>query len=82
MPRPAYLSQELTRPLPTKDGGVLRTVRDACYYMLQLSKPRERSTHWQRACELLLGEAEVVAFSRQLEMALFHDDKLDLAAIE
>jgi hypothetical protein len=50
--------------------------------MLQLSKERERSAHWQRACELLLGEAEVVAFSRQLEMALFHDDKLDLAAIE
>jgi hypothetical protein len=27
--RPAYLSQELERPLPTKDGGTLRTIREA-----------------------------------------------------
>jgi predicted LPLAT superfamily acyltransferase len=26
--RPEYLSQELDRPLPTKDGGILRTIRD------------------------------------------------------
>jgi hypothetical protein len=26
--RPAYLSQKLDRPLPTKDGGTLRTVLD------------------------------------------------------
>jgi len=25
----AYLSKKLTRPLPTKDGGMLRTVADA-----------------------------------------------------
>jgi hypothetical protein len=31
--RPEYLSQELDRPLPTKDGGILRTIRDACNYM-------------------------------------------------
>jgi hypothetical protein len=24
--RPEYLSQELDRPLPTKDGGTLRTI--------------------------------------------------------
>jgi hypothetical protein len=24
--RPAYLSQKLDRPLPTKDGGTLRTI--------------------------------------------------------
>jgi hypothetical protein len=29
MLRPAYLRQKLTRPLPTKDGGVLWTVADA-----------------------------------------------------
>jgi hypothetical protein len=39
----AYLSQKLTRPLPTKDGGTLRTVLDARAYMLRLSKDRERS---------------------------------------
>jgi hypothetical protein len=27
--RPAYLSQKLAGPLPTKDGGTLRTIRDA-----------------------------------------------------
>jgi hypothetical protein len=31
--RPEYLSQKLDRPLPTKDGGILRTTRDACDYM-------------------------------------------------
>src|SRR5215831_21151173 len=39
----AYLSRKLTRPLPTKDGGTLRTVLDARAYMLRLSKDRERS---------------------------------------
>jgi hypothetical protein len=33
MLRPApYLSQKLTRPIPTKDGGTLRTVLDARSY--------------------------------------------------
>ena len=39
MLRPApYLSKKLSRPLPTKDGGVLRTVKDARIYMMALSK--------------------------------------------
>ena len=33
MLRPAYLSRKLDRPLPTKDGGTLRTIRDACDYI-------------------------------------------------
>ena len=77
--RPAYLRTKLTRPLPTKDGGTLRTVLDARTYMLRLSKTRERDTRWQRAAELLLGEADVAAFSKQVELALFYDAKLDLA---
>jgi hypothetical protein len=32
-----------------------------------------------RAAELLLEEADVAAFSRQVELALFYDAKLDLA---
>jgi hypothetical protein len=39
--RPEYLSQELDRPLPTKDGGILRTIRDACIYMTGIGKQRE-----------------------------------------
>jgi hypothetical protein len=76
---PAYLSKNLTRPIRTKDGGTLRTVLDARTYMLRLSKARERDTRRQRAAELLLGEADVAAFSKQVELALFYDAKLDLA---
>jgi hypothetical protein len=73
----AYLSRKLTRPLPTKDGGTLRTVLDARAYMLRLSKDRERSARWQRAAQLLLAKADVGAVSRQLELALLYDGKLD-----
>jgi len=51
---PAYLSQKLTRPIPTKDGGTLRTVLDARTYMLALPKRRETTVQSQRAAELLL----------------------------
>jgi len=44
---PAYLSQKLDRPLPTKDGGTLRTVAEARAYMLGLSKSRELRSQWQ-----------------------------------
>ena len=74
----AYLSRKLTRPLPTKDGGTLRTVLDARAYMLRLSKDRERSARWQRAAQLLLAKADVAAVSRQLEVALLYDGKLDV----
>jgi hypothetical protein len=50
--RPAYLSQKLTRPLVTKDGGTLRTIRDACDYMTGMDKKRELRSHWQRTCKL------------------------------
>ena len=80
MLRPAYLSQKLDRPLATKDGGTLRTVLDARTYMLGLSEDRERSSRWQRAADLLLAEADVGALSKAVELALFYDAKLDVAA--
>jgi hypothetical protein len=71
MLRPAaYLSKKLSRPLRTKDGGVLRTVLDARTYMLALSEDREHRAQWQRAAELLLEEADVAAFSAAVELAL------------
>ena len=76
---PAYLSRKLTRPLVTKDGGTLRTVLDARTYMLGLSKDREHSAQWQRAAELLLAQADVAEVSKQVELALFYDAKLDVA---
>jgi hypothetical protein len=48
MLRPAYLSKKLARPLPTKDGGTLRTVLEAHTYMLRLSKDRERNASGPR----------------------------------
>jgi hypothetical protein len=50
--------------------------------MLGLSKDRELRSQWQRACELLLAEADVDVFSRQVELALFYDAKLVLNVVE
>jgi hypothetical protein len=33
------------RPLPTKDGGTLRTIRGACDYMASMGKQREARQH-------------------------------------
>jgi hypothetical protein len=55
--RPEHLSQELDRPLPTKDGGILRTIRDACNY---IGKQRDLRSHWQRACKLILAKEDVL----------------------
>ena len=65
-------------PLPTKDGGVLWTVADARAYLLALSQERALRQHWQDACRIL-DQADVTAFSRKVELALFLDHKLELA---
>jgi hypothetical protein len=49
--RPPHLSQKLDRPLPTKDGGTLRTIGEACDYMTAMDKKREMRPHWQWACK-------------------------------
>jgi hypothetical protein len=49
--------------------------------MLGLSKSRELRSQWQRAAELLLGEADVAAVSKAVELALFYDAKLNVAAM-
>jgi len=49
--------------------------------MLGLFKDRELSPRWQRAAELLLAEADVGALSKAVELALFDDAKLDVAAM-
>ena len=79
--RPAYLRPKLAKELPTKDGGVLHTVEDARAYMLKLSKQRETKAQWQRACGLLLAEADVADLTRQIELALFYDAKLDVSKV-
>src|SRR5215467_9293070 len=66
---------------PDQGGGTLRTVLDARAYMFRLSKDRERSARWQRVAQLLLAKADVGAVSRQLELALLYDGKLDVRAM-
>jgi hypothetical protein len=46
--------------------------------VLALSQDREHRAQWQRAAELLFGEADVTALSKQVELALFYDAKLVL----
>jgi len=79
--RHEYLSQALDRPLPTKDGGILRTIRDACNYMAAMDKNRELRTPWQRVCKLILAKEDVLTVSRALELALFRDAKLDVSKV-
>ena len=45
-----HVAEPLTPyPLPTKDGGVLRTIGDARAYMLKLSEERQWLDHWKPA---------------------------------
>jgi hypothetical protein len=67
--------------LPTKDGGLLRTIAEGRDYMLALPDYRELRQSWQRAAELLLAQADVATVSQQIQLALFLDYKLDLAAM-
>jgi hypothetical protein len=75
------MSQKLDQPLPTKDGGTLRTIRDACDYMTGMGKQRELRTHWQRVCKLILAKTDVQTASRALELALFMDARLDVSKV-
>jgi hypothetical protein len=46
--------------------------------MTGIGKKREKRQHWQRACKLVLANADVPTISRALELALFMDAKLDV----
>jgi hypothetical protein len=79
--RPApYLSKKLTRPLPTTDGGTLRTIREACDYTA-MDRKRELRPQWQRAAKLILSKADVSTVSRALGLALLYDAKLDVSKV-
>jgi hypothetical protein len=76
--RPEYLSEQLTSPIPTKDGGLLRTIQQGREYMAAISKEREQRRHWQQVRELIDQEADVDAVSWKLRLAVLKDGKLDL----
>jgi hypothetical protein len=77
----AYLTKKLTRPLPTTDGGTLQTVLDVQNYLLHLPQHRALLPRWQNVRQSLAGTADVREFSKQVELALLLDGKLDVAAL-
>ena len=78
---PTYLTKKLTSPIPTKDGGTLSTIGEACEYMAAIGKERELRPHWQRVRELMLQEADVAALSSRVRLAVLRDAKLDVTAL-
>ena len=79
--RPAYLSKRLTPPIPTKDGGTLRTILEACEYMAAIGKERALRPHWQEVRELMLQEGDVAAVTWRVRLAVLKDAKLDVSAL-
>jgi len=71
-----YLAQTLRRPLPTKDGGTLRTVADAAKYIVALPEDRRRA-HWDRTSQLLLDLADAAEISRQSSSPCSYDRQLN-----
>src|SRR5439155_7696857 len=76
-----YVSRNLTPPIPTKDGGTLRTIGEACEYMAAIGKEREQRRHWQQVRELMLQEADVAAVSWRVRLAVLKDAKVDVTAL-
>jgi hypothetical protein len=80
---PDYLAEPLTPyPLPTKDGGVLRTIGDARAYMLNLSEVRQWLDHWKPAYRLLVHGVGAAPLTLQVYVALSKDRQLDVEALE
>jgi hypothetical protein len=66
---PDYLAKPLTpSPLPTKDGGLLRTIGDARAYMLALSEEREVRDHWKPAYRLPVHGARAAPLTLQVSL--------------
>jgi hypothetical protein len=51
-------------------------------YVLALPDSRSERRYWQRACQLLLDQADVEALSQRVELALFCDAQLDREAMD
>jgi hypothetical protein len=51
-------SRQFDDPIPTGDGGELRSLRDAGVYILALPPAEAEREHWQTAMEVLISAAE------------------------
>jgi hypothetical protein len=51
-------SRHFFDPIPTGEGGELRTLRDAGVYILALPPAEAEREHWQIAMEFLISAAE------------------------
>jgi hypothetical protein len=73
-----YFAKKLTLSLPTKDGGVVRPVRDVDAYLEALPNTRRLQVHWQHAKRLLLrgNRHHVAALTQRVQVALFLDGQL------
>jgi hypothetical protein len=73
--RPSHtLVHAATAGLKSRSAAISRYIN-----MTAMGKKRELRRHWQRACKLVLAEADVQTVSRALELALFMDAKLDVS---
>jgi hypothetical protein len=80
---PAYLSQKLTQPLPTKDGPVLRTIGEAANYMLRcLMSGPSTAIAGSIPPGFYSTRADAAAVSRQVHLALFYNAQLDISAMD
>ena len=80
---PDYLAEPLMPdPLPTKDGGVLRTIGEVRAYMLALSEERQWLDHWKSAYRLLVVGAGVAELTQQVQLALSRDGQLDVEELK
>ena len=71
-------SRHFFDPIPTGDGGEVRTLRDAGVYILALPPAEAEREHWQTAMEVLISAAEkggIVMMARiAMLRALNHGD--------
>jgi hypothetical protein len=56
-------SRQFDDPIPTGDGGELRSLRDAGVYVLALPPAEAEREHWQVAMAFLISAAEKAALS-------------------
>ena len=79
--RPAYLSQKLTRPIPTKEGGTLRTILDARAYMLALPSGARQGPNGNARLNCCWRKLTWPISASRLSWRYSNDAKLDVSKV-